>query len=82
MTYNTCQTYFLNQDASSITYCRTEWVRIILRSSSMVGLLKREDHRAWIDQSKLVTWLASDCSAANNAHGGLCVATDQRWYVQ
>lgn len=57
MTYNTCQTYFLNQDTSSITYCRTEW-------------------------SKLVNWLASDCGPTNNAHGGLCVAADQRWYVQ
>ena len=27
MVYNTCQTYFLNQDTSCITYCRTEWVR-------------------------------------------------------
>ncbi|KAI0638716.1 hypothetical protein C8Q77DRAFT_1068999 [Trametes polyzona] len=34
------------------------------------------------DWSSLVTWLASDCNAANNAHGGLCVAADQRWYVQ
>ncbi|CDO69610.1 hypothetical protein BN946_scf184778.g3 [Trametes cinnabarina] len=33
-------------------------------------------------QSKLINWLATDCDADNNAHGGLCVATDQRWYVQ
>ena len=26
MVYNTCETYFLNQDTSNITYCRTEWV--------------------------------------------------------
>ncbi|RPD56260.1 hypothetical protein L226DRAFT_615771 [Lentinus tigrinus ALCF2SS1-7] len=57
MQYLTCLTYFLNQDFNTLTYCRTEW-------------------------SKLVNWLASDCSAANNDHGGLCVATDQRWYVQ
>ncbi|CDO76487.1 hypothetical protein BN946_scf184615.g13 [Trametes cinnabarina] len=34
------------------------------------------------DWSTLVTWLASDCNAANNAHGGLCVAADQSWYIQ
>ncbi|KAI0770890.1 hypothetical protein BD413DRAFT_693624 [Trametes elegans] len=34
------------------------------------------------DWSSLVNWLASDCNSANNAHGGLCVAADQRWYVQ
>ncbi|KAI0736007.1 hypothetical protein C8Q76DRAFT_611761 [Earliella scabrosa] len=57
MKYNTCLTYFLNQDFNTLTYCRTEW-------------------------SKLVDWLASNCSASNGAHGGLCVASDQRWYVQ
>ncbi|KAH9855714.1 hypothetical protein C2E23DRAFT_811515 [Lenzites betulinus] len=57
MQYQTCLTYFLNQDFSTLIYCRTEW-------------------------SKLVTWLSTDCDAANNAQGGLCVATDQRWYVQ
>ncbi|KAI0757739.1 hypothetical protein C8Q80DRAFT_1091181 [Daedaleopsis nitida] len=57
MKYNTCLTYFLNQDATTLTYCRTEW-------------------------SNLVNWLASDCSASNGARGGLCVASDQRWYVQ
>ncbi|CDO70300.1 hypothetical protein BN946_scf184603.g11 [Trametes cinnabarina] len=34
------------------------------------------------DWSALVTWLVSDCNAANNAHGRLCVADDQRWYIQ
>lgn len=38
--------------------------------------------RARTMQSSLVTWLSSDCDAANGAHGGLCVAADQRWYVQ
>ncbi|RPD56272.1 hypothetical protein L226DRAFT_214337 [Lentinus tigrinus ALCF2SS1-7] len=57
MQYATCLTYFLNQDFNTLTYCRTEW-------------------------SKLVTWLASDCSPASSSNGGLCVATDQRWYVQ
>ncbi|KAI0353252.1 hypothetical protein OH77DRAFT_1497465 [Trametes cingulata] len=57
MQYNSCLTYFLNQDFNTLVYCRTEW-------------------------SKLVNWLATDCDAENNAQGGLCVATDQRWYVQ
>ncbi|KAJ8501484.1 hypothetical protein ONZ51_g633 [Trametes cubensis] len=34
------------------------------------------------DWSSLVTWLSGDCNAANNAHGGLCVAADQTWYIQ
>ncbi|KAH9933942.1 uncharacterized protein BXZ73DRAFT_46012 [Epithele typhae] len=34
------------------------------------------------DWASLVTWLSSDCNSANNAHGGLCVAADQQWYVQ
>ncbi|KAI0325388.1 hypothetical protein GY45DRAFT_1374787 [Cubamyces sp. BRFM 1775] len=34
------------------------------------------------DWASLVTWLAGDCNAANNAHGGLCVANDQSWYIQ
>ncbi|KAI0716115.1 hypothetical protein C8T65DRAFT_572330 [Cerioporus squamosus] len=34
------------------------------------------------DWSSLVTWLSGDCNAAHGAHGGLCVASDQRWYVQ
>ncbi|RDX40110.1 hypothetical protein OH76DRAFT_1423903 [Lentinus brumalis] len=34
------------------------------------------------DWSTLVTWLAGDCNAAHGAHGGLCVAQDQRWYIQ
>ncbi|KAI8969695.1 hypothetical protein BD414DRAFT_502799 [Trametes punicea] len=57
MQYSSCLTYFLNQDSSNLTYCRTDW-------------------------SSLVTWLSGDCDAANNAHGGLCVAADQRWYIQ
>ncbi|CDO70299.1 hypothetical protein BN946_scf184603.g10 [Trametes cinnabarina] len=32
--------------------------------------------------STLVNWLASDCDVAQNAHGGLCVADDQSWYIQ
>ncbi|KAI0310334.1 hypothetical protein OF83DRAFT_1070695 [Amylostereum chailletii] len=34
---------------------------------------------AW---SELVNDLAQGCQAAQNAHGGNCVANDQRWFVQ
>ncbi|KAI0638728.1 hypothetical protein C8Q77DRAFT_1046134 [Trametes polyzona] len=57
MQFHSCTTYFLNQAATDLTYCRSDW-------------------------STLVTWLAGDCNAAHNAHGGLCVAADQRWYIQ
>ena len=73
MKYNTCLTYFLNQDFNTLTYCRTEWVSFTTHAHEEV--LTRL-------KSKLVDWLASNCSASNGAHGGLCVANDQRWYVQ
>ncbi|KAM5542301.1 hypothetical protein V8D89_004174 [Ganoderma adspersum] len=57
MQYQSCLTFFLNQDAGDLEYCRSDW-------------------------SSLVTWLSSDCNSANSAHGGLCVAADQRWYIQ
>ncbi|KAI1785565.1 hypothetical protein LXA43DRAFT_1100096 [Ganoderma leucocontextum] len=57
MQYQSCLTFFLNQDSSDLEYCRSDW-------------------------SSLVTWLASDCNGANSAHGGLCVAADQKWYIQ
>ncbi|KAI0040288.1 hypothetical protein FA95DRAFT_1585074 [Auriscalpium vulgare] len=34
------------------------------------------------DWSSLVNWLATDCQSTQNAHGGNCVASDQRWFVQ
>ncbi|KAI0820566.1 hypothetical protein BC628DRAFT_836618 [Trametes gibbosa] len=34
------------------------------------------------DWSKLTTFIAPHCDAAHDAHGGLCVADDQRWFVQ
>ncbi|TFK28043.1 hypothetical protein FA15DRAFT_107944 [Coprinopsis marcescibilis] len=30
----------------------------------------------------LVDWLSTGCGAAQNAHGGLCVASNQLWFVQ
>ena len=81
MQYDTCLTYFLNQDFNTLTYCYTEWVRatfsflIFPPWRSIVTVLV-------CVQANLVNWLSSDCSAANGANGGLCVASDQRWYVQ
>ncbi|OCH88829.1 hypothetical protein OBBRIDRAFT_836274 [Obba rivulosa] len=57
MTYNTCQTYILDQTNSSLTYCRSDW-------------------------ATLVNYIAFNCQATQNAHGGVCVADDQRWYIQ
>ncbi|KAJ7437614.1 hypothetical protein B0H11DRAFT_1935801 [Mycena galericulata] len=34
---------------------------------------------AW---ASLVDWIAPNCQATQNAHGGLCVATNQQWFVQ
>ncbi|KAF8197546.1 hypothetical protein BJ912DRAFT_953746 [Pholiota molesta] len=34
------------------------------------------------DFASLIDWLAPNCQATQNAHGGLCVANDGRWFVQ
>jgi hypothetical protein len=34
---------------------------------------------AW---SQLVDWLSTSCAGTKGAHGGNCVAVDQRWFVQ
>ncbi|KAJ6483615.1 hypothetical protein C8R47DRAFT_566132 [Mycena vitilis] len=55
--YSTCLSFFVNQDASPLEYCDTEW-------------------------AKLIDFVGPNCAAAQNAHGGLCVATNQQWFVQ
>ncbi|KAF9526787.1 hypothetical protein CPB83DRAFT_794296 [Crepidotus variabilis] len=34
------------------------------------------------DWADLVDYVAFNCQATQNAHGGNCIATDQRWFVQ
>ncbi|TFY81237.1 hypothetical protein EWM64_g2775 [Hericium alpestre] len=34
------------------------------------------------DWASLVDWIAPNCQATQNAHGGNCVARDQQWFVQ
>jgi len=34
------------------------------------------------DFSTLVNFIATNCQAQQNAHGGNCIANDQRWFVQ
>ncbi|PPQ69945.1 hypothetical protein CVT25_001989, partial [Psilocybe cyanescens] len=34
------------------------------------------------DFASLIDFLAPNCQATQNAHGGLCVANDGRWFVQ
>ncbi|KAI0058189.1 hypothetical protein BV25DRAFT_1811135 [Artomyces pyxidatus] len=34
------------------------------------------------DWSSLVNYIAFNCQSTQNAHGGNCVASDQRWFVQ
>ncbi|ETW78478.1 hypothetical protein HETIRDRAFT_109064 [Heterobasidion irregulare TC 32-1] len=34
------------------------------------------------DWSSLVDYIAFNCQSTENAHGGNCVASDQRWFVQ
>ncbi|KAJ6483625.1 hypothetical protein C8R47DRAFT_1049074 [Mycena vitilis] len=55
--YASCLSFFVNQDASSLEYCDTEW-------------------------ANLIDYIAPNCAAAQKANGGLCVATDQQWFVQ
>ncbi|TFK33735.1 hypothetical protein BDQ12DRAFT_690677 [Crucibulum laeve] len=34
------------------------------------------------DWADLIDFIAPNCQSTQNAHGGNCVATDQRWFVQ
>ncbi|KIJ64019.1 hypothetical protein HYDPIDRAFT_112534 [Hydnomerulius pinastri MD-312] len=34
------------------------------------------------DWSTVLNYVAVNCQATQNAHGGNCVATDQRWFIQ
>ncbi|KAH7923367.1 hypothetical protein BV22DRAFT_1130694 [Leucogyrophana mollusca] len=34
------------------------------------------------DWSSVLEYVAFNCQATQNAHGGNCVATDQRWFIQ
>ncbi|KAJ7753095.1 hypothetical protein DFH07DRAFT_824602 [Mycena maculata] len=34
------------------------------------------------DWSALINFIAPNCQATQNAHGGLCVATNQQWFAQ
>ncbi|KAH6908018.1 hypothetical protein BKA70DRAFT_1084981, partial [Coprinopsis sp. MPI-PUGE-AT-0042] len=57
MRYNTCRTFFKNQNLAPLIYCRTEW-------------------------AALTDYLSLNCQATQNAHGGLCLAANQAWFVQ
>ena len=76
MQFRSCMTYILNQDTVPLTYCRTDWVRISTYDSLEMIFIRS------ILQSQLVDYISLNCQATQNAHGGLCVANDQRWYVQ
>ncbi|KAJ6555219.1 hypothetical protein DFH09DRAFT_575005 [Mycena vulgaris] len=56
MQFSSCLTFFVNQDFSTLEYCRTDW-------------------------ASLIDFVAPNCQSTQNAHGGNCVATDQRWFV-
>ncbi|KAJ7075949.1 hypothetical protein B0H15DRAFT_893820 [Mycena belliarum] len=34
------------------------------------------------DWAALIDWIGPNCASAQNAHGGLCVATNQQWFAQ
>ena len=68
-------TYMLNQDIVPITYCRSDWVSRDLNFLFDLSIIE-------IPQSAVLDWVAFNCQAQQNAHGGLCVATDQSWYIQ
>ncbi|KAJ7653067.1 hypothetical protein DFH06DRAFT_1133884 [Mycena polygramma] len=55
--YASCLSFFVNQHASPLEYCNTEWADVI-------------------------DWVAPNCASAQKAHGGLCLATNQEWFIQ
>ncbi|KAK7054982.1 hypothetical protein VNI00_003445 [Paramarasmius palmivorus] len=34
------------------------------------------------DWAAVLDWVAPNCQATQNAHGGNCIAADQRWFIQ
>ncbi|KAJ3740260.1 hypothetical protein DFH05DRAFT_1511084 [Lentinula detonsa] len=57
LTYSSCESFYVNQDAVTQIYCRTDWAAVI-------------------------DYVAPNCQATQNAHGGNCVATDQQFFIQ
>ncbi|KAI0762315.1 hypothetical protein C8Q74DRAFT_142405 [Fomes fomentarius] len=70
----------------NITATGTATDKITMQYKSCLTFFLNQDFNTLVycrtEWSALVNFLASDCNAANNAHGGLCVANDQRWFVQ
>ena len=76
MTYRSCESFIVNQAGVALQDCRTDWVcfNCIVR---WLGY--------WANvvlQASILDNLAFNCQATQNAHGGLSVATDQRWFIQ
>ncbi|KAJ6462723.1 hypothetical protein DFH09DRAFT_1493155 [Mycena vulgaris] len=75
MQFSSCLTFFVNQTflrlniAAQIGYLPLGSVQICI-----------PDHRVFL-QASLIDFVAPNCQSTQNAHGGNCVATDQRWFV-
>ncbi|KAI0658351.1 hypothetical protein C8Q70DRAFT_190681 [Cubamyces menziesii] len=73
-------------DLFNVTYNSSPGDKVTMQYGSCLTYFLNQNSRDFIycrsDWSSLVTWLSGDCNAANNAHGGLCVATDGDWYIQ
>ncbi|KAI0344325.1 hypothetical protein BDW22DRAFT_1406685 [Trametopsis cervina] len=64
------------QNTSKITMSYRSCETFILNQDTEVLTYCRTDWSALVDS------LAFNCQSTQNAHGGNCVATDQRWFVQ
>lgn len=76
MQYATCLTFFVNQDTVPIEYCRSDWVRLLFQPYCFPSIF------TGVKQSSLVNFIAPNCQATQNAHGGLCLASNQQWFAQ
>ncbi|KAJ7143777.1 hypothetical protein C8R44DRAFT_758874 [Mycena epipterygia] len=59
---------------------------IIMKYSSCLSFFVNQDSTAIeycrTDWASLIDFVAPNCQATQNAHGGNCIASDQRWFVQ
>ncbi|PPQ96087.1 hypothetical protein CVT26_004719 [Gymnopilus dilepis] len=59
---------------------------VVMQYSSCKTFFVNQDVQALeycrTDWAALIDWVAPNCQATQNAHGGNCVAVDQRWFVQ
>ena len=61
--------------------CRDTKLRLRITSTGD-PLITFMTHGNAVLQADVIDWVAPHCQSTQNAHGGNCVASDQRWFIQ